>query len=563
MNERTRVALLLAVAMPVYGNTLLNSFTMDDELYILRNPTVTELSFRGLFVPTQFNNVFRPVTFSTFSLNWLLSGPRPTAYHLLNLLLHAAAALLLYLVLKRLLEALPEGTNIAWVAALLFVVHPLHSEAVASVAGRSELLAAAFLLGAWLLHLRDRPYLALLCLVLALMSKESAVVFLPLVLAADYGNGKLKPIWRYAAICAVTAFYLALLWKVQGGRFGEKGISFLDNPLASLPSNLRILNALRIAWKYVALHFYPATLSCDYSYNSIKLFAGWSHAALAAFGISIVLALWSFALVTRRSGWALAGSLYLIAFSVTANLLVPTGTIMAERLAYLPSTGFCLLVALLWVALEKRYKRLSWTMLALVLLVFAGRTFARNRDWKDNFTLYSAAVSAVPQSAKMHANLGGELLQRNQLEAAANEFQTALRIYPPYPEAMEFYGLVQSRLGQNQQARQTLEKSLTLIGKDNINYSFTAVNLAGVLMELGANDQALKLLDDVIATTPDYSRAWSNRAVIHLQSGDRSAARSDAEQALRLDPTNAQAQTLLNVLNAPSSAIARKQSPGV
>jgi Tfp pilus assembly protein PilF len=350
---------------------------------------------------------------------------------------------------------------------------------------------------------------------------------------------------------------------MQGGRFGEKGISFLDNPLASLPTNVRILNALRIAWKYVALHFYPATLSCDYSYNSIKLFAGWSHAALAAFGISFVLALWSFALVTGRRGWALAGSLYLIAFSVTANLLVPTGTIMAERLAYLPSAGFCLLVALIWVELEKRYERLGWTMLALVLLIFAGRTFARNRDWKDNFTLYSAAVSAVPHSAKMHANLGGELLQRNQLEAAANEFQTALRIYPPYPEAMEFYGLVQSRLGQDQQARQTLEKSLTLIGKDNINYSFTAVNLAGVLMKLGANDQALKLLDDVIAATPDYSRAWSNRAVIHLRSGDRSTARSDAERALQLDPTNAQAQTLLNVLNAPLSAIARKQSPGV
>jgi protein O-mannosyl-transferase len=563
MNERTRVALLLAVVMLVYGNTLANSFTMDDELYILRNPAVTGLSFRGLFAPTQFNNVFRPVTFSTFSLNWLLSGPHPSGYHVFNLLLHAAAALLLYLVLKRLLEALPEGTSIAWAAALLFVVHPLHSEAVASVAGRSELLAAAFLLGAWLLHLRDRPFLALICLVLALLSKESAVVFLPLVLAADYGNGKLKPIWRYAAICVVTALYLGLLWRMQGGRFGEKGISFLDNPLAILPANLRILNALRIAWKYVALHFYPATLSCDYSYNSIKLFAGWSHAALAALGVSIVIALWGFALMTRRSGWALAGSLYLIAFSVTANLLVPTGTIMAERLAYLPSTGFCLLVALLWVELEKRYKRLGWTILALVLLVFAGRTFARNRDWKDNFTLYSAAVSAVPQSAKMHANLGGELLQRNQLEAAANEFQTALRIYPPYPEAMEFYGLVQSRLGQDQQARQTLEKSLTLIGKGNINYSFTAVNLAGVLMKLGANDQALKLLNDVIASTPDYSRAWSNRAVIHLQSGDRSSARSDAERALQLDPTNFQAQTLLNVLNAPSPAVTTKPSPAV
>ncbi len=553
MNERRRIALLLAVAILVYGNTLLNSFTMDDELYIFRNPSVTSLSLKGLFEPTQFNNVFRPVTFSTFSLNWALGGPHAAGYHLFNLLLNAAVALLLYLVLKKLLEALPQGTSIAWAAALLFAVHPIHTEAVASIVGRSELLAAGFLLGAWLLHLRDKPIAALVCFVLAMMSKESAVVFLPLVFASDYAGGKLKPLSRYAGIAVVTAIYLAVLWKIQGGRFGEKGISFLDNPLASLPANLRILNALRISWKYLALHVYPATLSCDYSYNSIALFATWQHAALAAAGVLLVLALWIYALWTRRAAWALAGTLYLIAFSITANLLVPIGTIMAERLVYLPSAGFCLLVALLWIRLEGYNQRLAWTVLGLLLVVLAGRTVVRNRDWRDNFTLFSAAVRAVPGSAKMHANLGGEFLRRDQLESAATEFQTALLIYPPYPEALEFYGLVQSQMGQDREARQTLEKALSLIGKDNINYDFTAVNLASVLMKLGQNEEAMKLLNDQIATSPNYSRAWSNRAVIYYQRGEQSSARSDAERALQLDPANGQAQNLLNVLNAPVS----------
>src|ERR1700747_1939847 len=98
MNERLRVALLLAVAMLVYGNTLLNNFSLDDELYIFRNPAVTSPSVKGLFEATKANNVFRPVTFATFALNWAIGNARPLGYHLFNLLLNATVALMLYLV---------------------------------------------------------------------------------------------------------------------------------------------------------------------------------------------------------------------------------------------------------------------------------------------------------------------------------------------------------------------------------------------------------------------------------------------------------------------------------
>ncbi len=525
MSERKRVALLLTVAMLVYGNTLLNSFTMDDLLYIVRNPTVTNLSVGRLFEPNKASNVFRPVTFATFALNLAVGGTHPVGYHLLNVLLHAAATWLLYLVLRKLLEARPQGATVAWAAALLFAVHPIHTEAVASIVGRSELLAAGFLLAAWLLHLHDRPMLALLCFVLALMSKESAVAFVPLALVGDYARGKLKPLHRYAWIAGVSVVYIALLWKIQGDRFGNKGTFFIDNPLAKLPASLRILNGLRVAWKYVGLQVYPATLSCDYSYNAIHLYASWRHTALAAVAALLVLALWIWTLWTKRGEWLLAGAIYLAGFAVTANILVPTGTIMGERLAYFPSAGFCLLGALLWMRLEKHQPRLAWPVLAMVVAALATRTVVRNRDWRDNFSLFSAGVRAVPESAKMHDFLAKEYWERGEWGASLAEAQTTIRIYPNFLEAAKSSGFDDA--------------------------DFRVVNLAVELMKVGENDDALEFLNGEIANSPRFSLAWSNRAVIRYQRGEITSAREDAQNALRLDPANIQAQNLLNLLSAP------------
>jgi tetratricopeptide (TPR) repeat protein len=392
-----------------------------------------------------------------------------------------------------------------------------------------------------------------MCFVLALLSKESAVAFVPLVLAGDYARAKLKPLHRYGWIVGVAVLYLAVLWRIQGGRFGEKGINFLDNPLAGLPASLRILNALRIAWKYVGLHVYPATLSCEYSYNAILLYSNWRRTAPAVIASALVLALWIWALQTKRREWFLAGAIYLGGFAATANLLVPTGTIMGERLAYLPSAGFCLLVALIWIRLERRERRLAWAMFGIIVAALATRTVIRNRDWRDNFTLFSADVRAVPGSAKMHANLGGVYLYRGQLDAARKEFQTALSIYSDFPAAMEYYGLVESRTGHDQEALRLLVGALSMTRKDDINYDFMAVNLASHFMKLGNKDDALKILDDDIAMSPGYARAWATRAALHYARGELTLARTDAQMALSLDPSNTQAQNLLNFTKAPAS----------
>jgi protein O-mannosyl-transferase len=556
--DSLRIVLLLAVVALVYGNTLRNGFTMDDGIYVLRNSQVIHASLRGLFAPHSISSVFRPLTFATFALNWRFSGAHPFGFHLFNLILHAVATCLLLLLLEALLGSSPPAKAVAFVAALIFAVHPLHTEAVASIPGRAELLAAGFLFAAWILHLNDQQIPALICFVLALLSKESAVIFLPLLLVGDYARGQWKPRLRYALIAGITLVYLGVLWKVQGGRFGQVTISQLDNPLAVIPVGWRILNALRVEWKYAGLLFYPAKLSCDYSFNAIPIYLDWRHtlpAWLATFG---GLFGWIWAIWKRQSGLILAGGIYLGGFAITANILMPTGTIMGERLAYLPSMGFCLLAALGWNWLRHRQRMVALAALTAVVAAFGMRTIVRNQDWKDNMSLYSAGVRVSPGSAKMHGNLGGEYMAAVQWDLAASEYETALRINPDYPDVLAAYGLLEIWRGDNQAAGRMLERAYYMSHRDNPNYDFMAVNYAALLIQNDHLDGALNVLNKEVAESPDYARAWSNRAVVHYKKGETAPARTDAEMALHLDPDNKQAQNLLRSLGGAVASAPKK-----
>ena len=545
MKERLLTGMLLAAVLLVYGNTLVNQFVLDDELYIMRNPQVTEPSLRGLFSPNPVSTVFRPLAFATLALNWALSGTQPFSYHLVNLLLHAGAAWLLYILLLELLGPSSGGRAAAFAAALLFAVHPIHTEAVAWVVGRAEVLAAGFLFAGWIFHLRDRTAASLACFALAMLSKESAFAFLPLVLLGDYATGRWKPRLRYALAASLTLLYLVFVWKAQGGRFGPAVIPMVDNPLVALPAGWRILNALRVAWKYVALQIYPVALSPDYSFNQIPVYRDFRHTLPALIAAVAVAGAWVWALWKRHAGWALVGGIYFAGFAATANILVPTGTIMGERLAYLPSAGFCLLLALAWNWLRQKREIAAWGLLGAIVLILSVRTVVRNRDWKDDFALYSSAVRAVPNDAKMHSNLAGQYFLRNQLDLAAREYQIALRINPDSADALAFYAELEFQRGNLQAAGVMLERALRMSGRNNVNYDSMVVTFAAILMKTNQGDGALAFLNREIAEAPAYAPAWSLRAALYFQHGELAEARSDAEAALRLNPGDLQAQEVL------------------
>jgi protein O-mannosyl-transferase len=542
---RLQIGVLLGVTLLLYANSLFNGFTMDDELYIQRNPQVTQHSLQLLFQPNAASNVFRPLTFATFAMNWIVAGYRPFGYHLVNLLLQAAVVILLLMVLRKLLEGYANSEFICFAAALLFAAHPIHTEAVSSIAGRSELLAAGFLLAAWLFHLQDRYVLALLSFTLAPLCKESAIGLLPLALAGDYAKAKLKPWTRYAGIAALTLLYVGALWKIQGGHFGAASVSVLDNPLTLLPAHLRILNAVRIAWKYVGLLIFPATLSCDYSYDQITLYANWQHLLFSLLGVLAVFALWLWSALKRYVAFFLAGAIFFTGFAATSNILTRTGTIFGERLTYFPSAGFCLLVAVCLAWLLTRQRLAALALLGVVAAGFGARTIARNRDWRDNASLYLAGAAASPNSAKMRTFRGIVYMGQGKWELSRNDLEAALRISPDYPDAVEALGLLKVRTGELEAALQYLQKALAISSGADFDYDYRAANLVALQIQMGKLDDAMKLLNRRIAESPNYSRLWSNRAALRLMLGQVAEAHQDAQTALRLDSTNAQARSIL------------------
>ena len=276
-----------------------------------------------------------------------------------------AFTVLLFLTLKRLLDFSPQGPLVAWVAALVFAVHPIHTEAVASVVGRAELVQD-FSLTAWLLHLENHEIAVVICFALALSSKESALAFVPLVIVGDYVRGKWKALYAYVATAVTAVAYLALLWKVQGGHFGAASVVFLDNPLGSSSGQVANSECCSDRMEVHRNSNLSRKASSHYSYNAILLYANLRHLAPAAIAAVLLMAVWLWTLKTNRKNGS-AGTIYVAGFAITANISVPTGTIMGERLAYLPSAGYCLLVALIWIWLLKRQGKLAWTVLAIFL----------------------------------------------------------------------------------------------------------------------------------------------------------------------------------------------------
>jgi tetratricopeptide (TPR) repeat protein len=248
----------------------------------------------------------------------------------------------------------------------------------------------------------------------------------------------------------------------------------------------------------------------------------------------------------------------LAGFAVTANVLTPIGTIMGERLAYLPSAGICLLVAMVWMGIlgycrQDRQRILAFGLLATVVVALGVRTVIRNLDWKNNRTLFSSAMRAAPGSAKVLANMGDLHRAEGQFEVAQAEYQKALEIYPTYPDVLESAGLLEFKLGHLQDAGRMMEKAFFTSDRNNINYDFMAVNLAALYVQTDHIDGALELLNREIREAPEYDRAWSNRAAIHYKLHDTNGARSDAEAALRLDPGNTQAQNVIRMVSTPST----------
>lgn len=555
------LAIALAAAVP-YIHTLGHGFAMDDRSEIVRNVDIRSLANLATIFTSQSmagsgfsTGLYRPVTALTFALDYTLAGLNPWWFHLVNLLLHVGVCLLVFGVIRGWFE----DSRAAFGAAVLFAVLPVHVEAVANVAGRKELLAAAFCLATLLAHRRAQAvggwWLALppVAFSAALLSKEigaaalGVIVFEDLLLRRDraFGPARQRTWFLYGALTLALAGYLTARWQVVGG-FTPPDIVPLDNPAAQGATSIRLFTAIAVLGLGLRLQLAPFDLSPDYSFAAIPLATSpldprvvAALATLAALGA----ALWW---LRRERGLLVAAILYLLALLPAANLLFPIGTIFGERLLYLPSVAVCAALGFAWARAWGTDLRIAGAALALVVALDAAATARYAAAWRDEAAIFAAAVRSQPQSAKARFNYAVTLNDRGDLQGALQQYDAALAIYADYQHARCNRGTLRMILGDNVGAYADLTRAIELDPRD-----VYSLNNRGLLLRIGGTPgRALADLDAALALQPGYGEALFNRALAHQALEHPAAACADALAALRSTPPDwsnrAEAQQMLS-----------------
>jgi tetratricopeptide (TPR) repeat protein len=430
-------ALVVVAALLPYLNTLRNDFTFDDLPVIRENPALHG-SLRELVTWVYDPGGYRPLTMLTYAANARL-GESAFGFHLVNMALHALVSVVAFGLARRVLAS--EAGALA--AALVFAVHPIHTEAVTSVVGRAELLAAFLSLVALLAAARAEgarhparwKAASLASFAAALLAKESALAALPLI-GVLYWHSAARPRLRVLAArlvpyALVASAYLGLRIAVVGSLGLPAPPHFVDNPLAYEPGPVRVRTALVILWQYISQLVLPLRLSADYSFAQIvPAFSPFDARFLIATALFAVLAA-GLAVAARRAPVLIVAACFAaLPLALTANLLFPIGTIRAERLLYMPSFGFCLACGWLVSRIPPARRRASAVLIGLLVALLGVRSWVRNRDWRDNLRLFTATVEASPNSSKAHYNLGVALRDAGRVDDAMLHYRRSFQIYP-------------------------------------------------------------------------------------------------------------------------------------
>jgi protein O-mannosyl-transferase len=572
-------ALLVAVvAAGVYANSLDGALIYDDTNAIVRNTRVQALDPVAIFTQPSwwregFGRGWRPVTTLSFAVDYAVHGLAPRGYHLVNVALHAGVSALVLVVFTRVTGAAVA----ALIAALLFAVHPVHTEAVASVVGRSELLAAAGVFLAWLCFERADAgkgrwleVLGVTTFLAAMLAKENAVTLLPVLVLADLlypmagasGVATLRRrLPRYLALGAVTAAFIAARAAVIGPH--SPGIEKLDNPLVTLPLVERLLTAVKVVGLYAWRLVFPLRLAADYSYPQIAAVSSPADPGFLA-GLAVIVAVAGGAWWARRRIPAVTLGLgfLLLTFGLVANFLFLIGTIMAERLVYLPSAGFCLVVGtvLAWMAglgecsvpagavvsaspadgarpaaLRALAARPALLAVVVALTVLgAVRTWTRNTVWHDPETFFTTMVAEAPRSARSQRELGTVLAELGRHDEARRAFERSLALKPDDPATLHNFGNALVRAGRLDEAAAVYERAVAR----KPDFTDAIMNLATVESERGDQETAVRWLQRALAIEPRSVGVHMNLANTLFRAGRLDEAQVEYEAALALAPAD-------------------------
>jgi Flp pilus assembly protein TadD len=532
--------------------TLSNGFVVDDIPFIQQNPTIRSLSN----IPEMFTSGFwestsassrthyRPLVTLSYAVNYALGGLRPFGYHLSNMLLHwANSVLLMFCVLT-----LTDRAKVAALAAAVFAVHPVASEAVAWAAGRSELLAACFSLATILACVHTlradaaRPswmqVAGVVSFGLALLCKESAIALLGVLLLIE-ATRKPKPQWRQYGVYLLGGVIYLIGLRLGLGGLRQSPVEFVFNPLIAEPLGPRILTGLALLREAVALWLYPVPLSADYSYAAVPVARTILDARVIAGCVVLIGSLMLLYSLRHRSRAAFLGLAMVLAqlALLGLNAIWPVASLFAERFLYLATAGFAITAAAGIAALVDRLGVPQGTLayaaaMGSVVLLLGGRSRARTGDWRDAMSLFTSAVAVQPTSAFAQASLSTAYFDAGEFEAARRHARLAAEIYPQYSRAWLNLGDIALVQGDPQVARDYLVRAVELAPASQGAH----LSLGVAYARLGNLDSAESHYRRAVELSPRHPTALNNLANLLDRRGRRGDAMTLWQRALEVDP---------------------------
>lgn len=532
-------------AFVLYGNSITNEFALDDLPQIVNHRMVQqgwdgigELMTTNYWAASNQNlGYYRPLSHISFAIENALHGNNPHIMHLINVLLYALTGMVVFGFLATLFKRMPFFVLIA---TLLFMAHPVHTEVVANIKSRDEILS--FLnstLALWLAYnYAKNKYiptmaLSLIFYFMALMSKETAMTTLAVVpfmlfFFTPKKGGQIASITL--AFVVVSGIFLALKFNLIGTLSGSPPNEMNVYPYKEMSG--RIPTMLFIFGMYIWRLVMPVRLIYDYSYNQIPE-AGFDN-PVVWLSLIILLTLAFLALKNLKRKNILSFSIFYFGITLSVGLafIITRGGIMAERFLYAPVLGYSLALSYIIFKLlprERKTRKIiydfkplpSKTFLGIItvlILFYSGRTIARNPVWKNNFTLFSTDVVYGGESALLRKHYGSELI--NQSVAATDqalkdslmqkgmaEVQKSLEINPRFSEAY-------FKLGYAWYQLRDYDKAIEFYQKANQNSSSTVSNLALAYYMKGEHGEALRLLKRSLQIDPHNSTARSNLPLV-------------------------------------------------
>jgi len=568
------LAALLAAILLVYRPAWSGGFLWDDAAHLTRGDLRSWQGLWRIWFDPGATQQHYPLVHSAFWLQQRLWGNDPTGYHLVTVLLHFGAALLVALNLRKL--AVPG----AYLAAAIFALHPVHVESVAWITELKNTLSAVFYLGAALawLHFEERRQLrtwllALLLFALALCSK-TVTATLPAALLLVHWWRRGRPSWRRGVVPLLPFFALGAvaglftIW-VERRLVGAEGAAF------DLSAAQRGLIAGRAAWFYLGKLVWPADL--------VFIYPRWNVDALAlsqylypAAAVAAVGGLWA---RRKRFPGALAAALFFLGtlfpalgfFDVYPFLF----SFVADHFQYLASIGIIALAASGIASMPRR--RAGQGVSLAVLAILAALTWKQSHLYADAETLYRATIRGNPACWMAYNNLAGLLISRDAADEAEGLARTALKLKPGYPEAHNNLALALARRGQSDEAivhyRQAIELSPGYAeARNNLGFALAArgdldeaifqyrkalesepgragihYNLAMALVARGQVLPAVSHLRRAVEMQPDFLEAHNNLGILLARSGRLDEAIEQFRQALEIAPGSPEVRKNLDV----------------